>query len=82
MISTTFQAVLVVKNLPAKARDVRHMGLIPGSGRSPGRGHSNLLWDFCLENPMDRGAWQATVHRVAQKQIHLKQLSMHACRMT
>ena len=41
-------------------------GLIPGSGRSPGRGHGNPLQYSCLENPMDRGAWQAAVHRVAQ----------------
>ena len=41
-------------------------GLIPGSGRSPGRGHSNQLQYSCLENPMDRGAWQATVDGVAK----------------
>ena len=43
-------------------------GLIPGSGRSPGRGHGNPLQYSCLENPMDRGAWRAAVHRVAQSQ--------------
>ena len=41
-------------------------GLIPGSGRTPGKGHGNPLWYSCLENPMDREAWQATVHRVAE----------------
>ena len=41
-------------------------GLIPGSGRSPGEGNGNLLQYLCLENPMDRGAWQATVHGVAR----------------
>ena len=41
--------------------------LIPGLGRSPGEGHANLLWYSCLKNPMDRGAWQATVHRVAKE---------------
>ena len=44
------------------------LGLIPGLGRSPGGGHGNPLQYFCLENPMDRGAWQAMVHRVAQSQ--------------
>ena len=56
---------LVVKNLPANAGDVRDVGLIPGSGRSPGL-HGNPLQYSCLENPMDREAWWATVHRVAQ----------------
>ena len=55
------QAVLEVKNLPANAGDRRDMGSIPGSGRSPGGRHGNLLQYFCLENPMDRGAWRATV---------------------
>ena len=52
-----FQVVLVVKNLPANAGDVRDVGLIPGSGRSPGGGHGNPLQSSYLENPMDRGAW-------------------------
>ena len=50
------QMVLVVKNLPASAEDVRDTGSIPGSGRSPGEGHGNPLQHPCLENPMDRGA--------------------------
>ena len=54
---------LVVKNPPANTRDVRDMGLIPGSGRSPGGGHDNPLQYSCLENPMDKGAWWATVHK-------------------
>ena len=54
------------------------MGSIPGSGRSTGGGHSNPLQHSCLENPMDRGAWRATVHRVAKSWTRLKQLSMHA----
>ena len=58
----------VLKNLPANARDVRDMGLIPGSGRFPGGGHGNPLQYSCLENSMDRGTWQATVHRVAKSQ--------------
>ena len=62
----------MVKNLPASAGDVRDVGLIPGLGRSPGGGHSNPLQYSCLENPMDRGAWQATVHRIAKSQTQLK----------
>ena len=50
--------VLVVKNLPANAEDVRDMGLIPGLGRSPGGGRGSPLQYSCLENPMGRGAWQ------------------------
>ena len=52
--------------------------LFPGLGTSPGEGHGNPLQYSCLENPMHRGAWQATVHRVAKSQTRLKQLSMHA----
>ena len=52
----------MVKNLPAKAGELRDAGSIPGSGRSPGGGNSNPLQYSCLENPMDRGAWWATVH--------------------
>ena len=60
--------VLVVKNPSASAGDVRDVGSIPGLGRFPGRGHGNPLQYSCLENPMDKGAWQATVHRVAKSQ--------------
>ena len=56
----------MVKNLPANAGDVRDMGLIPRLGRSPGMGNGNLLQYSCLENPMDRGAWQATVPGVTK----------------
>ena len=52
-----FQVVLVVKNLPANAGDAGDMGLIPGSGRSPGGGHGNPGQYSCLENSMDRGGW-------------------------
>ena len=55
--------MLLVKNLPMKAGDVRDAGSIPGLGRSPGGRHGNLLQYSYLENPMDRGAWQATVDR-------------------
>ena len=60
------QVALEVKNPHANAGDVRDAGLIPGSGKSPGGGPDNPLHYCCLENPMDRGAWRATVHRVAQ----------------
>ena len=62
-----FQVVLVVKNPPAEARDIRDAGRIPGSGRSPGGGHGNPLQYSCLGNPMDRGAWRATVCRVTKE---------------
>ena len=58
----------VVKNPPANASD---SGLIPGSGRSPGEGNGNPLQYSCLENPMDRGAWRATVHCIAKSQTRL-----------
>ena len=56
----------MVKNLPANAGDIRDVGSIPGSGRSPGGGHGNPLLYSSLENPMERGAWQTTVHGVAE----------------
>ena len=54
----------VVKNLPTNTEDARDMSLIPGSGRSPGKGNGNPLQYSCLENFMDRGAWQDTVHGI------------------
>ena len=60
--------VLVLKNLPANAGDMRDMASISGLGRSPGGDHGSPLQYFFLENPMDRGAWWATVHGVAQSQ--------------
>ena len=62
----TSQVVLVVKNPPANARDVRDMGSITGSGRCPGGGHGSPLQNSYLETPMDRGIWQATVHGVTR----------------
>ena len=60
------QVVLVVKNSPANAVSIRHAGLIPELGRSPGGGNGNLLEYCCLENPVDRGALWSTAHRVAE----------------
>ena len=57
----------MVKNLPANVGDTGDVGLIPGSGRSPGEGNDNPLQYSCLENPMDRGAWQVTVHGVTKE---------------
>ena len=57
------------------ACNVEDLSLIPGSERSPGEGNGNPLQYFCLENPMDRGAWQATVHAVAKSQTQLTRLS-------
>ena len=56
----------MVKDPCAIAGDVRDTGLIPGSGRSPGEGHGNQLQYSCLEDPLDRGAWPATVHEAAE----------------
>ena len=56
----------MVKNPPASTGDIKDVGSIPGSGRSPGGGHGNPLQYSCLENPMDRGAWRATVHRITE----------------
>ena len=58
----------MVKNLLTNAGDIRDKGSIPGLGRSPGEGNGNPLLYSCLENPMDRGAWQATIHRVTKSQ--------------
>ena len=69
----------MVKNPPASARDIRDSGSVPGWGRSPGGGDGNPLQYSCLENPLDRGAWWATVHRVTKSQTRLKELSTHAC---
>ena len=63
------QMAIVVKNPPANAGNIRDVGSIPGSGRSPGVGNGNTLQYSGLENPMDRGTSQATVHRVTKSQI-------------
>ena len=62
-----FPGGAVVKNPAANTGDVRDVGLIPELGRCPREGNGNLLQYSCLENPMDRGAWQATVHGVTKE---------------
>ena len=69
---------LGVKNPATNAGDLRNAGLISGWRRSPGRGLGNPLQYSCLENPMDRRAWRAVVHRVTNSGTGLKQLSVHA----
>ena len=71
-----FPGGAVVKNIyiyisPANAGDIRDMDSIPGSGRSSGVGNGNPLQYSCLGNPMERGAWQATVHGIAKSQTQL-----------
>ena len=68
---------LVVKNPPANAGVIKGAGSIPAPGRSPGGGHGNPLQFSLLENPMDRGAWWATVHMVTKSQPQLKRLNTH-----
>ena len=65
------QVALLVKNLPTGARDRRNAGSFPGLGRSPGKGHGNPLQYSFLENHMDRGTWQATVHGAIKNQTQL-----------
>ena len=70
--------VLVVKNLPANAGDLKDAGSIPGLGRSPGGGNSNPFQYSCLKNPMDRGAWWAIGQSVAKSQTRLSD-RVHVC---
>ena len=72
------QVALVVKNLPANAGDIRDGGSILGWGKSPRGGHGNPLQYSCLENPLDRKTWWATVQRVTKSQTWLNWLSIHA----
>ena len=71
------QVELMVKNSAANAGNIRDAGSIPGLGRSLGEGNGNPLRYSCLDNPMDRGAWHTTVHRIAMSRTELKQLSTH-----
>ena len=61
----------MVKNPPANAGEIKDAGSIPGLGRSPGGGNGNPLQDSCLENPMDRETWRATVHGVTKSRTRL-----------
>ena len=76
-LKSTFPGSAVVNNLPDNEAGVRDVGLISGLRRSPGTSSGSPLQSSCLENPMDRGAWRATVHEVAQTLTQLKRLSMH-----
>ena len=67
------------KESTCNAGDTGDMGLIPGSGRSRGGGNNNLLQYSCLKNPMDRGAWRATVQKVIKNQTRLSDLSTAHC---
>ena len=69
----------VIKKLPAEAGDPGDACSVPGSGRPPGGGHGNPLQCSCLDSPMDRGAWWATVHGVLESQTQWKRLSTHTC---
>ena len=73
------QVAILVKSISANAGDVRDMGLICELGHSPGGRHGIPLQYSCLENPMDIGAWWATVHKVVKSRTLLKQCSMHVC---
>ena len=68
----------MVKTSPANAGGIRDAGSTPGSGRSPGEGHGNPLQYSCLENPMDRGAWRATVHG-GHTESETTEVTQHAC---
>ena len=70
------QVALVVKNLSANAGDIGDGGLIPGSGKSPGEGNDNPFQHSSLENPMDRGTWWVTFHRVTKSPAGLKQFGI------
>ena len=70
--SGALQVVLVVKDMPVNTGDIREVGSIPGLGRSPGEGNGSPLQCSCLDNPMDRGAWRATVHGVTKSWTRMK----------
>ena len=69
MAGMGFPGSSAAKNLPANAGDAGDTGVIPGLGKSPGEGNGNPLQYFCMENSMDRGVWQVTVHRVTKSRI-------------
>ena len=75
----SFPSGIVIKNLPAKAGQARDVGLIPGSGRSPGVGNGNPFQDSCLENSMDRRTQRATVHGVAKSWTQISDFHFLSC---
>ena len=77
IICLSFSGGSVVKNLPANARDLGDSNLIPGSGKSPGGGNDNPFQYSCLGNPIDRGAWQATVHGITKSHTEWKCMHRH-----
>ena len=78
LLQESFQVVQVVKNLPANAGDLRDAGLTPGLVRSPGGQHGNPVQYYCLEKPMDRGAWQGMVHRITGVGHDWSNLAQHS----
>ena len=74
------QVALVVRNLPTNAGDIKDVDSIPGLGRSPGEGHGNPLQYSCLENLMDRGAWQAAYSPQGQKELDMTEATQHTCK--
>ena len=87
ILASTYMVLMIVLGLPSwlsskeftcNAGGAGDAGLFPGWGRSPGGAHGNPLEYSCLKSPMDRGAWQAMVHRVTKSWTQLKGLSMHA----
>ena len=78
-VNRASQVALVVKNPPANVGDPREVGLTPGSRKSPGGGHGNPLQYSCLENPMERGAWQVTVNGVAKSRTQLSNYTKGWC---
>ena len=76
MLILASQVALVVKNLPVKEADLRDVGLLPGLERSSGEGNGNPLQYSCLQDPMDRGAWRATIHGIAKSDI-TEQLTLY-----
>ena len=77
MIPWGSQVAQMIKNLPANAEDARYAGSVSGSGTSPAEGNGNPLQYSCLENPMDRGGWQSTVHGGRTESDTTERLSPH-----
>ena len=76
-LDLSFPVSSVLKNPPANAGDIRDKGSIPGLGKYPRGGHGNPLQYSCLENPMHREAWRATIHNITKSRTQLRQFSIH-----